>query len=156
MCEWVVNSSRSSHANNYVRVQCNSQTHIVGSHARKTKQTAATHTYHWNARVLPFRLATPPGYRVNRIPTVGLVPVTTYSQLTRSKFTSRSTAGPITPSRPTPAPPSVRVSERTRASSARQAGVELPLRKGALSTSTSVCIIVGYNAERRDAGQLDC
>ena len=54
------------------------ETHAVRPHARYTKHTAAAkkaaaHTYHWNACVPPFRLATPPGYQVNPTPKGNLV-----------------------------------------------------------------------------------
>ena len=45
------------------------QTHIIGPHTRHTKHTAAaTHTYHWEACVPSFGLATPPGCHVNHLP----------------------------------------------------------------------------------------
>lgn len=62
-----------------------------------------------------------------------------YSWLTRARRASWVTIGPVTPSRLAPAPVSIRMSERTRSSSTRHAGVASSRRKGALPTSTSAC-----------------
>jgi len=68
-------------------------------------------------------------------------------QLTDNKSTSWSTSGPTTQIRFPPVPPSVRISARTLASSARHAGVESCRCRGALSTSTSDCFAEKGNHE---------